>query len=117
MHYLPDAADARFLLEQVLEASAQWQQLPAMADTDADLAQQLLDEAAKFVADVVAPLSPVGDSVGCHFHAGQVTMPPGFRAAYTAFWQAGWPGLACAREDGGQGNGGRMEVHAVVLRQ
>jgi alkylation response protein AidB-like acyl-CoA dehydrogenase len=30
-------------------------------------------------------------------------MPPGFRDAYQAFWQAGWPALACAPEDGGQG--------------
>ena len=30
-------------------------------------------------------------------------MPPGFRDAYQAFWQAGWPALACAAEDGGQG--------------
>ena len=30
-------------------------------------------------------------------------MPPGFRDAYQAFWQAGWPALAAAPEDGGQG--------------
>ena len=103
MHYQPDAADATFLLQQVLDAPAQWQQLAAFADTDSSLVGQLLEEAAKFVGGVVAPLSVVGDRVGCRFEAGRVTMPPGFRDAYQAFWQAGWPALACAPEDGGQG--------------
>jgi alkylation response protein AidB-like acyl-CoA dehydrogenase len=30
-------------------------------------------------------------------------MPPGFKDAYQAFWQAGWPALASSAEDGGQG--------------
>ena len=30
-------------------------------------------------------------------------MPPGFVQAYQEFWQGGWPALACAPEDGGQG--------------
>jgi alkylation response protein AidB-like acyl-CoA dehydrogenase len=41
--------------------------------------------------------------VGAQWKDGQVTMPPGFRQAYQAFWQAGWPALAAAPEDGGQG--------------
>jgi alkylation response protein AidB-like acyl-CoA dehydrogenase len=45
----------------------------------------------------------VGDEVGAQWADGQVTMPPGFREAYQSFWQAGWPALACATEDGGQG--------------
>jgi alkylation response protein AidB-like acyl-CoA dehydrogenase len=44
-----------------------------------------------------------GDEIGCRFDAGTVTTPPGFKDAYQAFWQAGWPGLASATEDGGQG--------------
>jgi alkylation response protein AidB-like acyl-CoA dehydrogenase len=67
------------------------------------LLNHVLAEAGKFVAEVVAPLQAAGDSPGCRFDAGVVTTPPGFRAAYQAFWQAGWPALACASEDGGQG--------------
>jgi alkylation response protein AidB-like acyl-CoA dehydrogenase len=51
----------------------------------------------------VAPLQRTGDEVGCRFEAGQVFTPPGFRDAYQAFWQGGWPALASAPEDGGQG--------------
>jgi alkylation response protein AidB-like acyl-CoA dehydrogenase len=103
MNYSPRPDDVRFLLEQVLQAPAQLQALPAFAEADSDLLNHVLAEAGKFVAEVVAPLQAAGDSPGCRFDAGVVTTPPGFRAAYQAFWQAGWPALACASEDGGQG--------------
>nr|WP_315190266.1 acyl-CoA dehydrogenase family protein [uncultured Albidiferax sp.] len=95
--------DIAFILTDVLQAPAQWQALPPFADTDADLALQVLEEAGKFVTSVVAPLQRVGDEVGCRFNAGVVTTAPGFKEAYQAFWQAGWPSLSCAVEDGGQG--------------
>ena len=96
-------ADIQFLLTEVLHAPAQWQALAPFAETDADLAAQVLEEAAKFVDTAIAPLQRVGDEVGCRFDAGKVHTPPGFREAYQAFWQGGWPALACAPEDGGQG--------------
>ena len=96
-------ADIQFLLTEVLQAPAQWQALAPFAETDAELAVQVLDEAAKFVDTAIAPLQRVGDEVGCRFDAGKVHTPPGFREAYQAFWQGGWPALACAPEDGGQG--------------
>ncbi|MGH6627158.1 MAG: acyl-CoA dehydrogenase family protein [Burkholderiaceae bacterium] len=103
MHYHPVLADTRFILEDVLQAPAQLQALAPFAEADAGLMQQILEEAGKFVASAIAPLSRGGDETGCHFEAGRVTTPPGFRDAYQAFWQAGWPALACASEDGGQG--------------
>ena len=96
-------ADIQFLLTEVLQAPAQWQALAPFAETDAELAVQVLDEAAKFVDTAIAPLQRVGDEVGCRFDAGKVHTPPGFREAYQAFWQGGWPAQACAPEDGGQG--------------
>ncbi len=96
-------ADIQFLLTEVLHAPAQWQALAPFADTDGDLAAQVLDEAAKFVDTAIAPLHRSGDEEGCHFDAGRVHTPAGFRDAYQAFWQAGWPSLSCAPEDGGQG--------------
>ena len=103
MDYQPRLDDIQRILLDVLDAPAQLQALPAYAEVDGDLMRQVLDEAGKFVASEIAPLQRVGDEVGARFEAGQVTMPPGFRAAYQAFWQAGWPALACAPEDGGQG--------------
>ena len=103
MNHQPTLSDIHFILHEVLRAPASLQSLPNFAEVDADLMRQVLDEAGKFVGEVVAPLNRSGDEVGCQFSQGQVTTPPGFKEAYSAFWQAGWPALACAPEDGGQG--------------
>ena len=101
--YQPQPEASRRILDSVLNASEQLAALPAFADFDAALLQQVLEEAGKFVGEVVAPLNRSGDEIGAQWAAGAVTMPPGFRDSYQAFWQAGWPSLACAVEDGGQG--------------
>lgn len=103
MPYQPDLAGIGFLLFNVLQAPRQLQALAGLTEADAPLMAQVLDEAGRFAREVVAPLSRVGDETGCRWEAGSVTTPPGFRQAYQAFVQAGWPSLACATEDGGQG--------------
>ncbi len=103
MNFQPPLDDIHFLVHDVLHAPAQLQPLPAFADSDAGLMRQVVDEAGKFVASVIAPLQQVGDQVGCRWVDGEVITPPGFRDAYQAFWRNGWPALACAGEDGGQG--------------
>jgi alkylation response protein AidB-like acyl-CoA dehydrogenase len=103
MSYQPSLADTGFLLFDVLQAPVQLQALQGLTEADQPLMEQVLDEAGKFVAEVVAPLSREGDEVGCRWQAGAVATPPGFRDAYQAFVAAGWPALACAEEDGGQG--------------
>jgi alkylation response protein AidB-like acyl-CoA dehydrogenase len=101
--YQAPTSDIKFILTKVLKAPEQLQALPAFDEVDPDLMSQVLEEAGKFVTEVIAPLNHTGDEVGCKFDGGNVTSPPGFREAYQAFWQAGWPALACAPEDGGQG--------------
>jgi alkylation response protein AidB-like acyl-CoA dehydrogenase len=105
--YQPRPADIQFILKNVLGAPAFLQSLPAFAEVDGALMDQVLDESAKFVGEVVAPLQRIGDEVGARHTSengtGKVTMAPGFRDAYQSFWQSGWPALACATEDGGQG--------------
>ncbi|MFC7410161.1 acyl-CoA dehydrogenase family protein [Hydrogenophaga atypica] len=102
--YRPNPAETTFLLFDVLRLPQQLAELPALAEVaDPALMQQVLEEAGKFVGEVVAPLNRDGDEIGCRFEAGTVTAPPGFADAYRAFWQAGWPALATATEDGGQG--------------
>jgi alkylation response protein AidB-like acyl-CoA dehydrogenase len=103
MSYQSPLQDIQFVLQDVLRAPTHLQSLPAFSEVDSDLMRQVLEEAGKFVNEVVAPLQRGGDEVGCRFEQGRVTTPPGFRAAYQAFWQAGWPALACAEQDGGQG--------------
>jgi alkylation response protein AidB-like acyl-CoA dehydrogenase len=101
--YQPRTDDMQFVLSRVLNAPAQLQALPAFSELDADLMQQVLDEAGKFVGEVIAPLNRDGDEMGAQWKDGAVTMPPGFKDAYQSFWQSGWPALASSTEDGGQG--------------
>ena len=101
--YQPRTEDMQFLLSRVLNAPAQLQALPAFTEVDEDLMQQVLSEAGKFAGEVIAPLNRDGDETGAQWQDGAVTMPPGFKDAYQAFWQAGWPALAASTGDGGQG--------------
>ena len=101
--YEPPLRDMRYVIEDVLDLPGHWARLPAFADLDADTARQVLDEAAKFARDVLAPTNAGGDLEGCHWEGGAVRTPTGFRAAYRAFVEAGWPALACAPDAGGQG--------------
>lgn len=102
-HYEPPLRDIRFVVEELLDLPAQWAALPAFADVDAATARQVIEEAGKFASGVVAPLNASGDAEGCTLQDGRVTTPRGFREAYQAFVQAGWPALACDTEVGGQG--------------
>jgi alkylation response protein AidB-like acyl-CoA dehydrogenase len=103
VNYQAPLNDIHFILHDVLKAPEQLNPLVCFSDIDADLIRQVVDEAGKFVTEQIAPLQSIGDTVGCKFKDGQVTTPPGFAAAYQAFWQSGWPALGCSTEDGGQG--------------
>jgi alkylation response protein AidB-like acyl-CoA dehydrogenase len=102
-HYAPPLRDIRFVTEELLNLPAQWAALPAHAELDVDTARQVIEEAGKFAADVVAPLNAVGDLEGCTLRDGEVKTPRGYREAYQAFVAAGWPALACDPTVGGQG--------------
>jgi alkylation response protein AidB-like acyl-CoA dehydrogenase len=80
--------------------------LRELAGIDEDTVEVLdpvLTEAANFAAEVLDPLNAIGDRAGCTWKDGEVTTPPGFKAAYERFAQAGWIGLPVATEYGGQG--------------
>ena len=59
--YQPRTDDMQFVLSRVLNAPAQLQALPAFSEVDPELMQQVLDEAGKFVGEVIAPLNRDGE--------------------------------------------------------
>src|SRR5260370_16050974 len=69
----------------------------------AEVADAILAEAAKFAAGELDPLNQPADRVGSVLENGVVRTPPGFREAYRRYVEAGWMGLACDPEHGGQG--------------
>jgi hypothetical protein len=101
--YTPPLKDMLFVLKDVLAAPALLAQLPAHADVDEALMREVLEQAGRFARDVIFPLNASGDAQGCTFDQGRVTTPDGFADAYRQFLDGGWPALACATEDGGQG--------------
>ena len=101
--YEPPLDDIRFVLEHVLELPAQWATMPALADYDADIARQVVQEAGRFTAGILAPLNATGDHQGCTWEHGEVRTPDGFAEAYRAYVEGGWPALACEPAWGGQG--------------
>ncbi|MDF3036736.1 MAG: acyl-CoA dehydrogenase, partial [Paucimonas sp.] len=97
--------DMQFVLHELLHVSDELRQLPAHAEVDADIINQVLEEGGKFASEVIFPLNHVGDRHGCKLdkatHA--VATPPGFAEAYKQYVDAGWPSLAADPEYGGQG--------------
>lgn len=67
------------------------------------LTEAVLEEAAKFAGDVLAPLNVVGDKHGSTLKDGVVTTPPGWKEAYHAWAEGGWNALPGPEAYGGQG--------------
>jgi acyl-CoA dehydrogenase len=68
----------------------------------ADDIDAILSEAGRFATDVIAPLNAIGDKHGTPFKDGRITMPPGWKEAYQAWWQGGWNAVSAPADFGGQ---------------
>ena len=102
MAYKAPVRDLTFILNEVLEIDRYANQ-PGFADVSSDLVGQILEEGAKFAEEVIAPINHSGDKEGCHWDNGVVTGPRGWKEAYKAMVEAGWPALAADPAYGGQG--------------
>jgi len=69
---------------------------------DEDTIRAVINEAGKFGAEVLDPLSAPGDRVGSKLIDGKVVTPPGWSQAYQQFAAGGWGALAAPEEWGGQ---------------
>ncbi|UBV42676.1 acyl-CoA dehydrogenase C-terminal domain-containing protein [Deinococcus taeanensis] len=105
--YKAPLRDIKFLMNELLGAPAELSKMPYYAQNetaDADLMEQVLDEAARFVETELVPLNVVGDREGCtRLDDGEVRTPTGFKAAYRKYREAGWPALDADPTYGGQG--------------
>ena len=97
--------DMQFVLHELLQVESELKQLPAHAEIDADIINQVIEEGAKFASKVIFPLNHSGDRQGCRLDPAShdLTTPSGFKEAYRQYVEAGWPALSCDPEYGGQG--------------
>ena len=102
MSYTAPVKDMLFCMKELadLEAIAA---LPGFDDASLDTAQAILEECARFSAEVLAPLNREGDVHPSTWKEGVVTTTPGFKQAFRQFGEGGWQGLQHPAEFGGQG--------------
>ncbi|HEY3730112.1 MAG TPA: acyl-CoA dehydrogenase [Steroidobacteraceae bacterium] len=100
--YQAPIADLQFVLDELLDVSA-LSSLPRYHEFSRELAQSVLEAAARFAEQVLAPINRDGDRSGASFRDGVVQMPAAFRDAYRAFVDGGWTQLSPSPEFGGQG--------------
>ncbi|MEO8080484.1 MAG: acyl-CoA dehydrogenase [Caldimonas sp.] len=102
MSYTAPVKDMLFCMKELagLETIAA---LPGFEDAGLETAQAVLEECARFSAEVLAPLNRAGDVNPSTWKDGVVTTTPGFKEAFRQFGEGGWQGLQHPVEFGGQG--------------
>ncbi|HZV17636.1 MAG TPA: acyl-CoA dehydrogenase C-terminal domain-containing protein [Sphingobium sp.] len=100
--YTAPVADTMFILNEVVGLD-RLANTPAFAAASSDIVAAVLEEGGKFAAEVLNPLNPVGDEIGCKRNDdGTVSVPPGFKEAFDQFVAGGWTTLNAPEEFGGQ---------------
>ena len=92
--YRPPLRDVNYVLDHLVDIDGLCA-LPAYSTLDADTIKGVLEENARFVAEVIAPLNRIGDTVGSVFEPATNTVrtPDGFVDAYRQYVDAGWGGV------------------------
>jgi alkylation response protein AidB-like acyl-CoA dehydrogenase len=100
--YKAPLRDFRFLLNDVFEATSQYEKW-GFPDASPDVVDAVLAEGAKFAEGVLAPLNEKGDEFGTKWNDGVVTTAPGFKDAWKQYREGQWGSIGANPEYGGQG--------------
>ncbi|VVE48847.1 3-methylmercaptopropionyl-CoA dehydrogenase [Pandoraea communis] len=102
MSYQAPIKDMQFVMNELADLTS-IAALPGYEDASPELAQAVLEEAARFNQEVLAPLNVIGDQQPSTWKDGVVTTTPGFKEAFRKFSEAGWQGVLHPQAYGGQG--------------
>jgi len=102
--YKAPLADMRFVMFDLLKLDAQYARIDGGSNATRDVVEAILEEAARFTEQVLAPLNASGDEQGCKLDkaTATVTTPKGFKEAYAKYIEGGWSGLTAPEKYGGQ---------------
>ncbi|MGZ8784472.1 MAG: acyl-CoA dehydrogenase [Acidimicrobiia bacterium] len=100
--YTAPLRDIAFVLEHLagLSELATWD---TFSHAEPDMLYGALEEAGRFISEVIAPTNVIGDETGSRLNDdGTVTTPQGFKEAYARFVESGWGTLPFPSAFGGQ---------------
>jgi alkylation response protein AidB-like acyl-CoA dehydrogenase len=100
MSYQAPVKDMLFTIRE-LAGLESVRRLPGFEDATDDTVEAVLNEAARFNAEVLAPLNWTGDLRPASVSDGVVTTTPGFKEAFKAFAEGGWQGVQHPARFGG----------------
>ncbi|WP_339514061.1 acyl-CoA dehydrogenase C-terminal domain-containing protein [Pseudomonas sp. RL_15y_Pfl2_60] len=100
MSYQAPLRDMRFVMHELFDISAHCQTLGN--GLDRELIDGVLEEAARYASEVVAPLNRNSDEQGASLVDGKVTTPDGFSEAYQQYVDNGWASMTGPADFGGQ---------------
>ncbi len=83
--YTPPLTDINFVLEHIAEVSSLAELDRFGQSFDAEMTQPVIEEVARFMADVVAPTNVDGDTIMSKWVDGDVVTPDSFKAAYAQY--------------------------------
>jgi 3-(methylthio)propanoyl-CoA dehydrogenase len=102
MTYRAPVEDFEFIFNHLVDLPGLLK-MPAFAGIESDLVMAVLQENAKFNAEVVAPTNRISDRQPPVCQTGQVRMPGEIHAVFKAFVEGGWQGLRHPVQWAGQG--------------
>ena len=98
--YVAPLREIKFTLDHIADLET-LSKLDGYEHAERDVVFSILDEAARFVQEVIAPLDRIGDVEGAQLVDNEVVTPTGFKDAYDAYTAAGWGGVDFPAEWGG----------------
>ena len=100
--YTPPLRDIKFVLRHIADLD-EIIEYPGFEHVDPETIDGALDEAGRFMAEVIAPTNRAGDEIGATWAEGSVTTPEAFKGAWRKYVDAGWSAVAGPPGYGGHG--------------
>ncbi len=100
--YRAPVRELRFVIHELI-GDGRLAGLAGLEDYSEELADSVLEQAARFAEEILAPINRSGDTEGAKWTPEGVRMPAEFKKAYAQYAGDGWTQLRAPLDEGGQG--------------